>query len=240
MDCGTTNPNALRIEPVFLAVLSSRQCAPPERARHVGLALIRDAVDPERPDHGAVRRTYLLSDKVLAGRTPVLHYRLVEGRDLYLYSVAGANTAGYAVTQVRRAASGREAIAILAKPSFDPRTTAILTTQEEMPPLVPVSASSVTIERGGYRIEADGPGTSLLVLPIEYSHCLHANLIASDMTAPRLLRVNLAMAGILFSGRVEGRLSLRYGPLSSECRMQDWRDAIALHLGEAREWPSGP
>jgi hypothetical protein len=56
--------------------------------------------------------------------------------------------------------------------------------------------------------------------------------------APRLFRVNLAMTGILFSGRVEGGLSLRYGPLSSECRMQDWRDAIALHLGEAREWPS--
>jgi hypothetical protein len=180
---------------------------------------------------------YLLSDKVLAGRTPVLHYRLVEGRDLYLYSVAGANTAGYAVTQVRRAASGREAIAILAKPSFDPRTTAILATQEEMPALVPVSASSLTVERGGYRIEADSPGTSLLVLPIEYSHCLHANLIASDTTAPRLLRVNLAMAGILFSGRVKGHLTLRYGPWSSRCRMDDWREADALKIGEAREWP---
>ena len=180
---------------------------------------------------------YLLSDKVLAGRTPVLHYRLVEGRDLYLYSVAGANTAGYAVTQVRRAASGREAIAILAKPSFDPRTTAILTTQEEMPPLVPVSASSLTIERGGYGIEADSPGTSLLVLPIEYSHCLHANLTSSAPTPPRLYRVNLAMGGILFSGRVKGRLTLRYGPWSSRCRMDDWREADALKIGDASEWP---
>ena len=180
---------------------------------------------------------YLLSDKVLAGRTPVLHYRLVEGRDLYLYSVAGANTAGYAVTQVRRAASGREAIAILAKPSFDPRTTAILTTQEEMPPLVPVSSSSLTIERGGYGIEADSPGTSLLVLPIEYSHCLHANLTSSAPTAPRLYRVNLAMGGILFSGRVKGRLTLRYGPWSSRCRMDDWREADALKIGDASEWP---
>jgi hypothetical protein len=180
---------------------------------------------------------YLLSDKVLAGRTPVLHYRLVEGRDLYLYSVAGTNTAGYAVTQVQRAASGREAIAILAKSSFNPRTTAILATQEEMPALVPVSASSLTIERGGYRIEADSPGTSLLVLPIEYSHCLHANLIASGTTPPRLLRVNLAMAGILFSGRVKGHLTLRYGPWSSRCRIDDWREADALKIGEAREWP---
>jgi hypothetical protein len=100
----------------------------------------------------------------------------------------------------------------LPKPSFDPRTTAILTTQEEMPPLVPVSASSLTIERGGYRIEADSPGTSLLVLPIEYSNCLHANLTSSAPTQPRLYRVNLAMGGILFSGRVKGRLTLCYGP----------------------------
>jgi hypothetical protein len=180
---------------------------------------------------------YLLSDKVLADRTPLLHYRLVEGRDLYIYSVLGANLAGYAIMQTQTAASGREAIALLANPSFDPRTTAVLTAPEELPPLVPVSASSLTIERGGYRIEADSSAVSLLVLPIEYSHCLQANLTTSGAMPPRLLRVNLAMAGILFSGAVKGRLTLRYGPLSSGCRMEDWREAEALRIGDARDWP---
>jgi hypothetical protein len=180
---------------------------------------------------------YLLSDKVFADRTPVLHYRLVEGRDLYVYWVQGTNLTGYSVTQTQRAANGQEAIALLADPSFDPRTSAVLTAPEELPPLVPVSASSLTIERGGYRIEADSPGTSLVALPIEYSHCLYANLTASGPTPPRLLRVNLAMAGILFSGRVKGRLTLRYGPWSSRCRMDDWREADALKIGDAREWP---
>jgi hypothetical protein len=109
---------------------------------------------------------YLLSDKVFADRTPVLHYRLVEGRDLYVYWVQGTNLTGYSVTQTQRAANGQEAIALLADPSFDPRTSAVLTAPEELPPLVPVSASSLTIERGGYRIEADSPGTSLVALPI--------------------------------------------------------------------------
>jgi hypothetical protein len=180
---------------------------------------------------------YLLSDKVLPDRTPVLHYRLVEGRDLYVYSIPGANTAGYAVTQAQRAADGREAIALLAKPSFDPRTTAVLTTQEELPPLVPVGASSLTIERGGYRIEADSPGTSLLVLPIEYSHCLRADLTTTSATPPRVVRANLTMGAILFSGRMRGSLMLRYGPLLSNCRLADWRDAEALRIGEARDWP---
>jgi hypothetical protein len=180
---------------------------------------------------------YLLSDKLLPQRTPVLSYRLVQGRDLHVYSVPDANVAGYAVTTVRRAASGQDVIALLADPALDPRTTAVLTTWDELPPLVPVNRSSLTVERGGYRIEADSPGTSLLVLPIEYSHCLHANLTASGTTPPRLLRVNLAMTGILFSGHVEGRLTLRYGPWSSRCRMDDWREADALKIGDAREWP---
>jgi hypothetical protein len=180
---------------------------------------------------------YLLSDKPLPERTPVLSYRLVEGRDLYIYSVPDTNMAGYAVTKVRRAESGKDVIALLADPAFDPRTTAALTAPEELPPLVPASVSGLTIERGGYQIEADSPGTSLLVLPIEYSHCLHAKLVTSAGRPPRLLRINLVMAGILFGGRIEGHLTLRYGPFSSECRIEDWREAQALKIGEAREWP---
>jgi hypothetical protein len=181
---------------------------------------------------------YLLSDRLLPERTPVLSYRLVEGRDLHVYSVPDTNLAGYAVTKVRRAASGQHVIALLGDPALDPRTTAVLTTSDELPPLVRVSDSKLTIERGGYRIEADSPGTSLLVLPIEYSHCLHANLTTPGATHPRLLRINLTMAGILFSGRVEGRLTLRYGPWSSGCRMEDWREAEVLKIGEARDWPT--
>jgi len=144
---------------------------------------------------------------------------------------------GYAVTKVLHAASGQDVIALLANPALDPRTTAVLSTSDELPPLVPVNRSSLTVERGGYRIEADSPGTSLLVLPIEYSHCLHANLTASGTIPSHLLRVNLAMAAILFNGHVMGRLALRYGPWSSRCRMDDWRDADALKIGDAREWP---
>jgi hypothetical protein len=34
-----------------------------------------------------------------------------------------------------------------------------------------------------------------------------------------------------------GTLKLRYGPLSSTCRIEDWREPDALRLGEVREWP---
>jgi hypothetical protein len=181
---------------------------------------------------------YVISDKPSPERVPVLQYHLTEGRDLYIYSVPGTNIAGYAVTQTLLAGTAQDAIRLLADPSIDPRRVAILSKAEEMPPLVPTSRSVLMVERGGYRIEAESPGTSLLVLPIEYSHCLRADLTTTGANPPRLLRANLTMAAILFSGRVEGTLMLRYGPLSSRCRIEDWQDANALRLSEAREWPT--
>jgi len=180
---------------------------------------------------------YLIWDKLSPDRAPVLQYRLTEGRDLYIYSVPDPNLAGYAVTQTQRASDGQSAVNLLADASTDLRKVAVLTNAEEMPALVPTSRSALVVERGGYRVEADSPATSLLVLPVEYSHCLRADLTTTAATAPRLLRANLTMVGILFSGHVEGTLKLRYGPLSSRCRIEDWRDANTLRLGEAREWP---
>jgi hypothetical protein len=181
---------------------------------------------------------YLLSDKRMEDRSPALGYRLVEGRDLYVYPVADTNVAGYAVRQVRQVATAQEAVAILADAPFDPRDTAVLTAAREVPSLVPVSSSGITVERGGYRVVADSPGTSLLVLPIEYSHCLHAALTSSTSTPPSVLRADLTLAAILFSGHLEGRLMLRYGPFSSKCRIEDWREADVVKIGQATEWPA--
>jgi hypothetical protein len=181
---------------------------------------------------------YLISDKVLPGRTAVVHHRLVEGRDLYVYPVSGTNVSGYAVTHARRAADAREAIDLLADPSIDLRTVAILTGPEELPPLTVVTASNLIMDRGAYRVEATSAGTSLLVLPVEYSRCLEAHLTTSSQIPPQLLRANLAMTAVLFTSDVKGDLRLRYGPLSSGCRMHDWRDADALKIGDVRDWPA--
>jgi hypothetical protein len=180
---------------------------------------------------------YLIWDKRSPDRVPVLQYRLTEGRDVYVYSLPETNVAGYAMTRTKRAGTAQEAISLLADASIDLRKVAVLTNAEEIPALVPASRSVLVVERGGYRIEANSPGTSLLVLPVEYSHCLRADLATTGANPPLLMRANLTMAAILFSGRVEGTLMFRYGPLSSRCRIEDWRDANTLHLGEAREWP---
>ena len=77
---------------------------------------------------------YLISDKVLPDRAPDLKHRLVEGRDLYVYSVPAANVAGYSVTEVRRAANAQGAITFLADPAVDLTTAAVLTAPDDLPP----------------------------------------------------------------------------------------------------------
>jgi hypothetical protein len=53
-----------------------------------------------------------------------------------------------------------------------------------------------------------------------------------------VLRADLTLAAILFSGHLEGRLMLRYGPFSSKCRIEDWREADVVKIGQATEWPA--
>src|SRR5262245_396612 len=84
---------------------------------------------------------YLISDKRLPDRAPVLQHRFVEGRDLYVYFVPGTNVSGYAVTETRVAADASEALAMLADPAVDLRSVAILTSSQTLPALVPVSAA---------------------------------------------------------------------------------------------------
>jgi hypothetical protein len=181
---------------------------------------------------------FLIRDKPLAGRTPVLDHRLVEGRELFVYEIPAPNLAGYAVTRTLRAADAAEALSMLADPATDLRDVAVLTSVQSLPPLVRASAAELIVERGGYRIEARSTGTSLLVLPIEYSHCLRGEWAPGSDPAFRLMRANLAMAAVLFTGRVQGRLVLRYGTFASGCRLDDWRDAEALRISDARQWPA--
>jgi hypothetical protein len=181
---------------------------------------------------------YLISDRAQPGRKPVFSHILTKGYDLHVYEVPDANVAGYSVTETRGALAGQQAVHLMADPSLDLRRTAVLTTKEDLPTLVPAGKSTLIADRGAYRLEATSPGASLLVLPIEYSHCLEAHLKSSGATPPRLLRANLALAAVLFAGDVSGELRLRYGPLNTGCRMQDWRDADDLKIGEARNWPS--
>jgi hypothetical protein len=83
----------------------------------------------------------------------------------------------------------------------------------------------MSIVRGGLHISAQSDGNLLLLLPQQFSHCLRAH---DDRV--RLVRADLIMTGLIFSGRVDTDISFDYGILSPRCRRADFADLKQLQI----------
>lgn len=95
--------------------------------------------------------------------------------------------------------------------------------------LVPATHAILTVVAHGYVIEAETPGTSLLLLPIQYSKCLESLDVVGK--ASRLLRANLAQVAVVFKGSVRFRLRNAGGVVGhSWCRFEDARDVVKLKI----------
>jgi hypothetical protein len=81
---------------------------------------------------------------------------------------------------------------------------------------VPARDMRLTVIRGGLHVSGKSDGTSLVVLPQQFSHCLRAR-----DTRVRLVRANLLMMGVIFSGNVDTDIVSDYGIFSPGCRRID-------------------
>lgn len=89
----------------------------------------------------------------------------------------------------------------------------------------------MVFEGAGLHVSADSGGRSLLVLPLQFSHCL--TLESDSQKPPRLIRANLAETGVIFEGRLDARIELRTGPfLHPLCRFDDSADDRRLGVGQ--------
>jgi hypothetical protein len=96
--------------------------------------------------------------------------------------------------------------------------------------LVPLSSSALSMSDGGLRVVAESAGRSLVVVPIEFSHCIELRATNPGMgTATTLLRIDGVLTGILFDSHLDAVLSFRYGPLHNPlCRWQDYRELQSM------------
>lgn len=100
--------------------------------------------------------------------------------------------------------------------------------------LVPIRSSALSMAGRDLRVVADSDGRSLLVVPVQFSHCLelrgaHPGEGAEPTT---LSRIDGALTGIVFQRHLDAVLSFRVGPLHNPtCRWQDYRDLQALLPG---------
>ncbi len=149
----------------------------------------------------------------------------------YLYELDGANRGDYSPTKVEAIADVKETMAALRDPAFDFTRTVILETPLQVD-LVPAKSSQVYTEPGHLRLSATSEGTSLLVLPFEFSNCLTLAPLSDDgVRGVRILRTNLLQAGILFTHHLDATLAYFTGPFrNSGCRMEDKRDMDRLNI----------
>jgi hypothetical protein len=145
---------------------------------------------------------------------------------LSLYEVPDVNLGTSAPTQVTTVKSFADALDRLGDPNFDFRRSVVVFSSEPIQKqLNPVEGADVKMIRGGFSVEANSSGWSLLVLPFEFSHCLQGHNLAVDAVAPHLLRVNALETGVLFekhvSVEIEYFTGLFHNPM---CRIQDSQD----------------
>ncbi len=192
--------------------------------------------DPEARTLAMLGVAYVLSDAPLPAPFEfVMEEDTGEDDILRLYAVPDVNLGQYAPTRIVTADSFAGATGLLAGPDFDPRTTAVLFADDAETvadaDLTPASGVALTMERGGYDVQAASDGASLLALPFEYSHCwtVHGGRQANA----RLVRLNAAETGLYFEGEADVRIRFFNGPFwKPACRIRDYLEFKRLAAGD--------
>jgi hypothetical protein len=163
-------------------------------------------------------------------RSITLPRRPLDGQagDWLVYELPDVNVGNYSPASVMVAELSAEILARLRSSNFDYSTQVVLSAPTKEA-LLPAQDVRMSIVRGGLHVSALSNGTSLLLLPQQFSHCLRAH---DDRV--RLVRSDLLLTGVIFSGRVDTDISFDYGILSPQCRRADFADIKQLQINLER------
>lgn len=175
---------------------------------------------------------YVLTDAATdANATLRMQIELVPGRNQFLYELERPNLGDYSPTRIHVASDATDAMKKMASPLFDFSKEIVVTDAIADADWIPASKSGITVFGDHLEISAASNGRSLLLLPVEFSHCLEFNLTSIEGGSIEIRRANLEQTAIAFTKSVTGSIALRYGPLTNPgCRLADYRDARRLKL----------
>jgi hypothetical protein len=168
---------------------------------------------------------FVVSDGTLAD--PSLEHVITEtgkaGATVSLYEITGANLGHFSPTQVTWARNYSMAVAVLREQGDFEHRVVLLGNRERLPELVSASRSRLVAVKDGYGLTASAPGWSMVVLPVQFSHCWKIET-PNNMDSPRIFRANVVQTGILFKDNADVRLRFDFEPWRASCRLQDGRD----------------
>jgi hypothetical protein len=142
----------------------------------------------------------------------------------FVYELPKPNIGDYSPFEIAVASSGDEIGKQIQAADFDFTRKAVLSARPRET-LVPARNMRLSVIRGGWHVSGHSNATSLVVLPLQYSHCLRAR----DPRV-RLVRANLLMTGLLFSGEIDTDIVFDYGLFSPRCRYADIADVKRLQM----------
>lgn len=150
--------------------------------------------------------------------------RISDSEMLYLYEVPDVNLGGYSPTEVTKVTTFKQALEAISSPAFDARRTAIVFDGDGdlKRSLVPAANVQIRIDAEALIVTASSSGSSMLVLPFEFSRCLRVSSNSRDVPVPAIMRADGPLTGLLFSNQLNARIEYFTGPLSRPgCRIQD-------------------
>src|SRR5262249_49426887 len=142
----------------------------------------------------------------------------------YVYELPNPNLGDYSPTEVITAKTGEAIANALRTAGFDFTKQVVLNSPIQTP-LLPAHNIRLSFIRNGWHLSGHSDGTSLVVLPQQFSHCLKA----SNRQA-HLVRANLLLTGVIFSGNIDTYISFNYGMFTPWCRLNDLADIKSLDL----------
>jgi hypothetical protein len=152
------------------------------------------------------------------------HHNVGPASAWYIYELSRPNVGNYSPTQTLTAETGAAAAAIMIQPNFDFTRQVVLSTAIDKS-LVPARNMQMSLIRNGLHVSGHTDGTSLIVLPQQFSHCLRTR----DGSV-RLVRANLMMTGVIFSGEIDTDIISDYGLFTPRCRWADISDIKKLQI----------
>ena len=154
----------------------------------------------------------------------------------FVYELQDVNLGTYAPTVARVTGTPEAQLRAVLEPDFDFRRDAVV--DAPVPQLSP-GKSSFFAYPGGYRLRATSEGTSLIVLPVIYSHCLQWRN-QTQGAPPHLIRVDFGLTGLLFNRHAEGAIAPVQSPFADPfCGIADWRALQNLSFRAQDIWPAG-
>jgi hypothetical protein len=147
-------------------------------------------------------------------------------KGLRVRELSDPNLMSYSPDAISVVASWADALKAMVLPAFDPRRQLILDREPSLAgPYMQAKTRDARFERGGFHIAVEAQGPSIILLPVQYSHCY--SIVRGR---GQLVRANVVMTALLADGSAEIDAEFKFGPFGhTSCRRLDLED-IEAHL----------